>query len=82
MLDRKATNETLGLAQMLGSMKLAEVMGSRPEEAVIVLGDKVASMWTELFLCQDCTLGMSEQRPINLGGLMQKVMDRKEDEST
>lgn len=78
MLDAKATNETLGLSQMFGgNIALAEVMGSCAEEAVIILGDRMPSMWTELLVCQSCVLGMDDEKGIDLGELMQAEMDRQ-----
>jgi hypothetical protein len=83
MLDRTATQQTLGLAQMLGgSLALAEAMGARPEEAVMVMGDKSPSLWTEIFLCQDCALGMNDEHgDYNLGELLSKVEHRKQREA-
>ncbi len=83
MLDREATQETLGLMQMLGgSLAIAEAMGARSEEAVLVMGDKVTGLWTEIFLCQDCALGMNDDHgDYNLGELLVKVEERKKREA-
>ena len=82
MLNGSATNEVLGLARMLGSETLAEAMAARPEKAVVVFGENIPSMWTEIFLCQSCALGMNEDAPdYNLGELIEKAMERKEENS-
>ncbi len=81
MLDRKATNETLGLTQMLGSLQVAEAMGARTEDAVVILGEKIPTMWNQIFLCQDCALGMNDEAPdYNLGQLLSKIEERTEKE--
>lgn len=83
MLDKTATNATLGLAQMFGgSLTLAEAMGSRPEEAVLVMGDKIPGLWIEIFLCQNCALGTNDKHgDYNLGELLSKVEGRNNQEA-
>ena len=57
MVNTNAAQPVLGAAMILrGALKLAEVMSPRPEEAVMVLGDKQPELMTELFICQNCYL--------------------------
>ncbi len=68
MIDAKVANEVLGLTQMFqGHLHLAEVMGARPDDAVMILGEKDPDMWTELILCQNCSLLSN----LNIGVLME-----------
>lgn len=80
MLDRNATNQTLGLTQMFGgNLAIAELMGSQADRAVVVLGDEIDGLWTELLVCQSCVLGLKGdgEAAIDLGELMQNEMDRQ-----
>ena len=70
-------NSHLGLAQMMGGggfgMKIAEVMGTNPEAAIVV-GDKEPSMMTELYLCFNCWIGGT----LNLAVVTEKVLERRD----
>jgi len=55
MLNPRAANEVLGMTQYFqGALGMAEIMTPRPDEAVMILGDKEPQLMTELFLCLEC----------------------------
>ena len=55
MVSARAANEVLGMTQFFqGNLALAEVMGPRPDEAVMVFGEKDPNLLTKILLCFDC----------------------------
>ena len=64
MLNPRAANQTLGLAQMFGgNLALAEVMSPQPD-CVLVMGDAEPGLMTELSICQNCFLMGKVELPI------------------
>jgi hypothetical protein len=54
LLHPRHARETLGLAQMTGSLAIAEVMGPAADAAVAIVGEQPGASWTELHVCFDC----------------------------
>ncbi len=61
------------MTQMLGNsgqaLAIAEVMAPGAEDAVMIAGDKDASLWTEIHLCQNCVMS----GPLDLAMLIEKA---------
>jgi len=68
----KAVNEVMGMTQFFGGgsagLRLAEMMGASAEEAIKIVGEEEHTLWTDIYLCQECIV-----EPINLGLLIEKV---------
>jgi hypothetical protein len=62
--------QAIGLGLLVGSMELADVMGS-PDDVIVVAGDKEPSLRTRLLICQDCAL-----EPLDLALLLEKEAAR------
>jgi hypothetical protein len=59
IISGQAAREVLGVASILGglhALPVAEAMAPRPDDAVLVFGDKDASLKTRLLICQECFL--------------------------
>lgn len=59
MVNPRAANEVLGLAQMFGGISglgIAEAFAPRAEEAVLVFGHRDPTLKTRLIICQRCFL--------------------------
>ena len=64
MLNPRAANQTLGLAQMFGgNLALAEVMSPQPD-CVLVMGDVEPELMTEIAICQECFMMGKVELPI------------------
>jgi len=73
LLDLRAVNENLGLAQYFqGALALAEVFAPNPEVAIVIGDQPDAGGWTEALLCFDCYT-----TPIRICGLAEGINDRK-----
>lgn len=74
MLDRNATNSTLGLIQHFGgfgnhgSLAIAEAMSPNPD-CVKVLGDEEPSLMVEVNICQNCFIS----KELNIAVLMESA---------
>ena len=54
VLNRKATNEQLGLTQMMGGTGMGAHMGAHGDNVVDVLAQQKDGEWTDLLVCQQC----------------------------
>jgi hypothetical protein len=67
----------LGLTQMFNdALPIAEAMGSQPE-VVKIGGDEDKSLWTEIYLCQNCYLS-----DVNLAWLAEITSKREDDDAS
>jgi len=65
MFKPSAVNSTMGIAQITGSLAIAETLSPDPE-VVTVMGDEDKRLWMELYLCPDCCM-----KDLNILGLIE-----------
>ncbi len=79
IVDAKAMNQVMGLAQQLGGgvndpkcLAIAETMASRPD-VFIIAGEKEPSLMTDVFICEKCFLS----KHLDLARIIEAIHDRE-----